>query len=416
MMDRKFFGLFFVAALLFAPWLNPAHSQDAGTSKPTHIETELLDTEPVETEPLDGREGRELLLREFRPKPQLKVPASGIKAASFPVVDVHTHMFFRQRHNEQSLDDFVELMNRNNISICISLDGKLGSQLKEHLDFLWSRYPNRFLVFAHLDWIGDGDADQPSTWDCNRPGWAERTAEELAEAKELGISGLKVFKRLGLEYRDAAGELIPVDSPMLDPIWKKCGQLGLPVLIHTADPSAFFEPVGPENERWEELSRHPDWHFYGDAFPARDALLEARNRVIQRHPETNFIGAHMASSSEDLQQLAGWLDRYPNLWVDPASRISELGRQPYTARDFLIKYADRVLFGTDGPWPETRVNLYWRFFETKDQYFPYSEKEFPPQGFWQIYGVDLPDEVLKKIYFENAAKLIPGVKERLSEE
>jgi len=367
-----------------------------------------------DSKPLDGREGRELLLREFRPTPQLKVPKTEITAANFPVVDVHTHMFFRQRHNEQALDDFVDLMDRNNIAICVSLDGKLGSQLKEHLDFLWSRYPERFLVFANLDWIGDGNADQPATWACNRPGWAERSAAALVEAKEIGISGLKVFKRLGLEYRDAAGELIPVDAPMLDPIWKACGQLGIPVLIHTADPTAFFEPIGPENERWEELSRHPDWHFYGAQFPTRKALLEARNRVIERHPATNFIGAHMASSSEDLSELAHWLDRYPNLYVDPASRISELGRQPYTARDFLIKYADRVLFGTDGPWPETRVNLYWRFMETKDQYFPYAEKEFPPQGFWRIYGIDLPDDVLRKIYSENAAKLIPGVKERLT--
>lgn len=399
MMDHKCLRSVCLVVLVISWYTRLGYSQDAN---------------PLDAKPLDGRQGRELLLREFRPTPQLKVPETEITAASFPVVDVHTHMFFRQRHNEQALEDFVDLMNRNNVAICISLDGKLGSQLKEHLDFLWSRHPKRFLVFAHLDWIGDGKADQPATWACNRPGWAERSAAALVEARELGISGLKVFKRLGLEYRDATGQLIPVDAPMLDPIWKTCGQLGIPVLIHTADPSAFFEPIGPENERWEELSRHPDWHFYGEEFPTRSALLEARNRIIQRHPGTNFIGAHMASSSEDLRELAGWLDSYPNLYVDPASRISELGRQPYTARDFLIKYADRVLFGTDGPWPETRVNLYWRFMETKDQYFPYAEKEFPPQGFWRIYGIDLPDEILRKIYSENAAKLIPGVRERLT--
>lgn len=369
-----------------------------------------------ESEPLDGRDGRELLLREFRPVPKIKVPITELPGAKFPAVDVHTHMFFRQRHNEQALEDFVDLMDRNNIAICVSLDGKLGAQLDEHIKFLWKKHRNRFLVFAHLDWMGDGKADEPATWACNRPGWAQRSAQQLVEAKELGISGLKVFKGLGLEYRDARGELIPVDSPELDPIWKTCGELGIPVLIHTADPTAFFEPIGPENERWEELSRHPDWHFYGKDYPTRDSLLEARNRVIERQPKTQFIGAHMASSSEDLEQLSAWLDRYPNLWIDPASRISELGRQPYTARDFFVKYADRLLFGTDGPWPETRVKLYWRFMETRDQYFPYSEKEFPPQGFWRIYGIDLPDEVLRKIYYQNAARLIPGVAERLEKQ
>jgi predicted TIM-barrel fold metal-dependent hydrolase len=363
--------------------------------------------------PLDGRRGRELLLRNFRPQPTLVVPRTAIEGATFPAVDVHTHMFFRQRHNRQALDDFVDLMDRNRIAVCVSLDAKLGSTVREHIDFLWKDYRDRFVVFAHLDWVGDGDPDQPRTWACNRPGWAERTAEQLAAAKELGISGVKVFKRLGLEYRDAQGELIPVDAPMLDPIWRACGELGLPVLIHTADPIAFFQPLGPENERWEELSRHPDWHFYGEEYPSREALLAARNRMIGRHPNTNFIGAHVANSAEHLAQVAEWLDRYPNLYIDPASRISELGRQPFTARDFLIRYADRVLFGTDGPWPEQRVEHYWRFFQTHDEYFRYSEKPFPPQGFWRIYGVDLPDEVLRKIYHENASRLIPGIAERL---
>ncbi|XZE56387.1 amidohydrolase family protein [Planctomycetaceae bacterium SH139] len=363
--------------------------------------------------PLDGREGRELLLRNFRPVPQLVVPRTKLDGARFPVVDVHTHMLFRQRHNRQTLEDFVDLMDRHDVAVCVSMDGRLGAGLREHLDFLWAEHRERFVVFAHLDWVGEGDPEQPATWACNRPGWAERTAAALVDAKEAGISGLKVFKRLGLEYRDASGKLIPVDAPLLDPIWRACGELGLPVLIHTADPTAFFQPLGPENERWEELSRHPDWHFYGGDLPSRDELLAARNRMISRHPKTNFIGAHMASSADNLGQLAEWLEALPNLYVDPASRISELGRQPYTAREFLIKYADRVLFGTDGPWPEVRVDHYWRFFQTRDENFPYSEKPFPPQGFWRIHGVDLPDAVLRKIYADNAARIVPGVAQRL---
>jgi predicted TIM-barrel fold metal-dependent hydrolase len=369
---------------------------------------------PTESsEKLDGREGRELALREFRPRSSLRVQETLLQQAKFPVVDVHTHPLIRQHHNEQALDDFVSLMDRNNIAVCVSMDGKLGDTLRDHLRMLHRKHSDRFVVFAHLDFMGDGQPESPATWACNRPGWAERSAEELRAAHAQGVAGLKVFKQLGLQYRDSSGKLIPVDAPFLDPIWKVCGELGMPVLIHTADPPAFFAPQGPENERWEEISRHPDWHFFGQDFPSYSELMEARNRLLARHPQTNFIAAHMASSSEDLQQLSDWLEKYPNLYLDPASRISELGRQPYTSRDFIIRYADRILFGTDGPWPEQRVRLYWRFFETRDEYFPYSEKPFPPQGFWQIYGISLPDNVLEKIYHANAARIIPGVAERL---
>jgi predicted TIM-barrel fold metal-dependent hydrolase len=167
------------------------------------------------------------------------------------------------------------------------------------------------------------------------------------------------------------------------------------------------------NVRWEELSRHPNWRLNGDDFPSRQALLDARNRVIARHPKTHFIGAHVANNAEDLATVSQWLEKYPNLWIEPASRIAELGRQPFTAREFLIRYADRLLFATDGPWPERRVRIYWRFFETRDESFDYSEKIPPPQGLWKIHGVDLPDEVLKKLYHGNAAKLIPGVAGRV---
>ena len=160
------------------------------------------------------------------------------------------------------------------------------------------------------------------------------------------------------------------------------------------------------------MSRHPDWSFHGKDFPKRDELLAARNRVIQRHAKTTFIGAHMAGNPEDLDEVSQWLEQYPNLYVEIASRIGELGRQPYTARKFMIKHQDRVLFGTDGPWPELRLTYYWRFLETRDENFPYSEKSPPPQGFWNIYGVELPEAVLKKVYFENALKILPAAKDK----
>ena len=175
-------------------------------------------------------------------------------------------------------------------------------------------------------------------------------------------------------------------------------------------------PIDETNERWEELSRHPDWSFRGEQFPTREELFAQRNRVIERHRQTVFIGAHVANNAEDLATVGGWLDKYPNLHVELASRIGELGRQPYTAREFFLDYQDRILFGTDGPWPERRIQLYWRFLETTDEYFPYSEKEFPPQGFWRIYGIGLPDTVLRKVYYQNAARIIPGVAKRLEKQ
>jgi predicted TIM-barrel fold metal-dependent hydrolase len=176
---------------------------------------------------------------------------------------------------------------------------------------------------------------------------------------------------------------------------------------------AFFQPIDATNERWEELHRHPEWSFPANRFPSHASLLNAFLRMVERHPETTFIGAHVASNAEDLSAVRGWLDRYPNLYVEIASRIGELGRQPYTARKFFVDYSDRILFGTDGPWPEERIRLYWRFLETFDENFPYSEKEFPPQGFWSIHGAGLPDDVLEKVYYRNAARLIPAVAEKL---
>ncbi|KAA1260050.1 Amidohydrolase [Rubripirellula obstinata] len=361
----------------------------------------------------DASPANGLLLKDYRPQSKLVTEITEKDHAKFTVVDVHTHFYLRVRGNAEMLDDFVQVMDKNKIAVCVSLDGQLGGRFESHTKFLWEEYKDRFAVFINVNWIGDGNPDDPATWDCHRPGFATRTADQIAEAAKQGASGLKVFKRFGLGYRNPDGSLIKIDDARWDPIWQACGKAGIPVIIHTADPAAFFDPIDKKNERYEELTRHPDWSFHGDDFPSRKELLDARNRVIARHPRTNFIGAHIANNSEDLGVVGGWLDRYPNLYIEPASRISELGRQPRAARQFLIRYADRLLFGTDGPWPEQRLRIYWRFFETSDESFDYSEKVPPPQGFWKIYGIDLPDDVLKKMYHENAAKLIPGVAERV---
>ncbi len=361
---------------------------------------------------LDGRDGRDLLLREFRPQPMLRVAEHRLQRSKFASVDVHTHPSARLRGVSEPLDDFVTAMDQNNIAVCVSLDGRLGAELQEHLAYL-KPHEDRFVVFANIDWQGSGEEAKPETWAVNQPGFARQTVAALRQAHQLGAVGLKIFKGFGLTIKNADGSLLAVDDQRLDPIWEVCGELKMPVLIHTADPAAFFEPIDQYNERWAELQKYPEWSFAGEEFPSREELLIARNRIIARHPNTTFIGAHVGNNAEDLGTLSQWLDAYPNLNVDIAARISELGRQPYTAREFFLKYQDRILFGTDGPRP-ARLTYYWRFLETYDEYFPYADLPVPPKGFWRIYGIGLPDDVLNKVYSANACRLIPAIQAKLS--
>jgi predicted TIM-barrel fold metal-dependent hydrolase len=363
---------------------------------------------------LDGRDGRNLALDQFRPAPMLKVDAHHLPRAKFPVLDVHTHPRVRFHESPEMLDGFVKLMDEQNIAVCVSLDGGMRDAFDEHAKYLWTKHRNRFAIFANIDFRGDGRADEPAAWDCQRPDFGRRMAEELRRLKEKGASGLKFFKEFGLGFRNADGSLIKIDDPRWDPIWQACGELGLPVIIHTADPSAFFLPIDEKNERWEELHRHPEWSFYGPQWPSRDELHAARNRVIARHPKTTFIVAHFGNDAENLAELARWLEQYPNMVAEFASRIAELGRQPKTARQFFLKYTDRIMFGTDGPRVRERLLPHWRFLETEDEYFPYAENPFPPQGLWNIYGLGLPDDVLKQVYYENAMRIVPGVREKWS--
>lgn len=363
---------------------------------------------------LDGSDGRDLALENFRPKSTLVVPEHHLKRAKFPVVDVHVHPKIRLHHSPEALDTFVRTMDAQNIAVCVSLDGGLEAALEEHSKYVWTKYRDRFVIFSNIDWRGDGKPDDYATWDCHRPDFARRMVAALERAKERGVSGLKVFKDLGLVYKNPDGSYIKLDDPRWSPIWEACGKLGLPVIIHSGDPPAFFQPIDARNERWEELHRHPEWSFYGPQFPTREECLAALLKIVERHPQTTFIGAHVASNSEDLKTAGTWLDKYPNLVVEIASRISELGRQPYTARKFFLKYADRIMFGTDGPRVPERLFPYWRFLETDDEYFAYAENPFPPQGFWNIYGIYLPDDVLKKVYHKNAVRIIPGVREKLA--
>lgn len=346
--------------------------------------------------------------------PSLIVPESRIEQASFPVIDVHTHFFVKGKHDSELLDRYVEMMDRNRIAVSVSLDGTLGPQLEAHTAYLWSKYPDRFAIFANIDFRGKGKLEDPSSWACNQASFVFDTVETLrAEVKRGRVCGLKFFKDFGLRWKNADGSLIRIDDPRWDPIWDSCAELGIPVLMHTADPSAFFRPLDQTNERIGELQARPEWAFTGPEFPNRESLHRARNAILARHPKTQFIAAHFGNDAEDLAELSGWLEAYPNLYVEFSSRINELGRQPYSSRRFFEKFQDRILLGTDGPFPEQRLRIYWRFLETQDEYFHYSEKSPPPQGDWRIFGIGLPGELLEKVYHKNACRIIPGLSKKL---
>lgn len=349
---------------------------------------------------------RRIYLDEFRPRSELKAPAHLIERAKFPCVNVHTHP---GRLTDKQLDEMVAAMDASNIAVSVSLDGRIGPELSRQLEKYKQRHPGRFVVFVRMDFQGDGTRDKPETWAIHKPGFGLRMADRLSDAVKRGAAGLKLTKMLGLYLRDPAGKLLKVDDPRFDPVWQRAGELGIPVLWHAADPVAFFRPSDEQNERWEELYRHPEWSFHGRDFPQHQEIIDARNCVIARHPQTKFICAHMADIPEDLAKLGGYLDRFPNMSVEIAARVAELGRQPYTARKFFLKYADRILFGTDGVPPVSELIPHWRFLETWDENFPYEDNPFPPQGFWNIYGIGLPDDVLRKVYYENALRLIPGL-------
>jgi len=337
-----------------------------------------------------------LLIDDFKPISRLVVPEHPVQRARFPVVDAHNHLpVWHERAQGIHWDEIVAGMDQVNVRTIVNLSGGTGERLQRCLDTLDNAYPGRFATFCNVGWEGVG-----------QPGWAERVAEQLACDVEAGAKGLKVFKRLGLQVRDTDKKLVMPDDERLAPIWDKAGELGVPVLIHVADPVAFFTPLDRFNERWDELHRHPDWHFYGPEFPKFEALIGCLYNLIGRHRGTTFITAHVGCYPENLGFVSRMMDEHPNLYTDISARIAELGRAPYSAREWFITYQDRILFGTDvSPTPEW-YRIYFRFLETRDEYFSYSLGEIPDQGRWRIYGVYLPDEVLEKVYHRNAERLI----------
>ena len=338
---------------------------------------------------------RELKLRDWMPESTLSVKRTEIIKPVSPVIDVHNHLGAgRETLTEKTVQAYLRAMDDAGVQTVVNLDGGWGKQLLETLNALDRRHPKRFLTFALLDFSNIDDPD-----------WTKREVSRLREGFEAGAKGLKFFKELGLGHRLANKQLLPIDSPKLDPIWKLCAEYKRPVMIHTADPAAFFRPLDHRNERWHELNEHPDWLFYGKDFPSREELLAQRNRVIEKHPKTTFIGAHFGNNPEDLKTVGKWLDQYPNFYIDIDARINELGRQPYTARRFFLKYQDRIMFGTDIEPNVSIYRTYYRFLESDDEYWDTAET-LGRQGFWNVYGIFLPKSVLEKIYHTNAQRIL----------
>lgn len=336
-------------------------------------------------------QGQNLDWEDYDPPSTLVVPENPVTRAKFPFIDVHSHQY---RMGPSDLADRVEEMDAMNMAIMVNLSGRGGTQLKAMASNVAKTYPNRFAIFTNLNF---NDVDDST--------WAKNAVAQLEEDVRNGAKGLKVYKSLGLSNRDADGNRVAVDDPRLDPVWAKCGELGIPVLIHSADPKPFWEPHDNQNERWLELKTHPR-RKRTDTDPAPwEQIMEEQHNVFRKFPQTNFISAHMSWMANDLGRLGQVLEEIPNMHVEIGAIIAELGRQPRMANRFFEKHQDRVLFGKDSYRPE-EFPTYFRVLESDDEYFPYYKRY---HAFWRMYGLALPDEILKKLYYKNALRIIPGL-------
>ncbi len=370
-------------------------------------------TLPDSQESKQGQNKTLLPLKEYEPRSMLHVAETRVERARFPVIDFHTHLSSVDRNAKperarfrEKREEVLAVMDRKNVRTMVNLTGGYGAALEEAIKYWQTPSPERFVVFTE-PWFNR----------ITEPNYAQFQADQIERARKLGAKGLKVLKTLGLYLREqvTAGALIKVDDKRFDQMWEACSAHQMPVAIHTSDPEAFFLPTDRLNERYEELSAHPDWSFHGRDFPTNRELHEARNRVAARHPRTQFVYLHVGNS-EDLRWVSEWLDRYPNVHVEIGARIGELGRQPRAARRFFDKYQDRILFGTDAVphgvetpqqiFGDLLYEIYYRFLETEDEYFDYAPARIPPQGRWKIYGLGLPENILRKVYFDNAARLL----------
>jgi predicted TIM-barrel fold metal-dependent hydrolase len=330
---------------------------------------------------------------EYNPPSTLVVPEHHITRAKYPFIDVHNHQF---KMNNQDLTPLVQDMNDLNMAVMVNLSGR-GRGSDAHFNGVMKNaknFPDRFIIFTNIDIEG-----------ISEPNWAEKTVKQLEEDVKAGANGLKIYKSLGLRYTDENGKIISVDDSRLDPIWAKCGALGIPVLIHSADPKPFWDDHDKNNERWLELKVRPGRKRSATDPAPWEKIIADQHHIFEKHPNTIFINAHLGWYANDLLKLGEILDKYPNMYSEIGAVIAELGRQPRAAKAFLTKYQDRIMFGKDS-YNKKQYYTYFRVLETSDEYFPYYKKY---HAYWKMYGLDLPDQVLKKLYYKNALRIIPNI-------
>ncbi|RFS16733.1 amidohydrolase family protein [Emticicia sp. C21] len=343
-----------------------------------------------------------ITFEEYEPKSTLVVPGKAITRAKFPFIDIHNHQW--EMNGKEDLNKLVAEMDKMNMGLMVNLSGRGFNQdearstagLVKQIESVKNYYPTRFAIFTNIDFNN-----------INEPGWTAKAVKTLEDDVKLrGAKGLKIYKSLGFSVKDN-GKVVPVDDPRIDPIWKKAGELGIPVLIHTADPSSFWDPLNAQNERWLELKTHPGRKR--DASGGKEftweQLIEQQHNVFRKNPKTIFINAHMGWYPNNLAKLDSLMDAFPNMYAEIGAVIAELGRQPRTAKKFFEKRQDRILFGKDS-WVPDEYQTYFRVLESEDEYFPYHKKY---HAYWRMYGLGLSDEVLKKVYYKNALKIVPGL-------
>ena len=332
---------------------------------------------------------------EYNPKSTLVVSSNEIKRSKYPFIDIHNHQFDMP---VKDLSDLVSEMDSLNMAFMVNLSGFRGQYLKMCLDNIKKNAPERLGVFVNLNWENiDSDT------------FLENNIKILRDAKKDGAIGLKVYKSLGLTDKDLNGNRIAVNDPRIDPIWEECGKLGFPVLIHSADPASFWKPKDKNNERWLELKQKPNRYRNPDLFPSFESIIAEQHSVFEKHPKTTFINAHLGWMGNDLDRLSSHLDKYPNVVTEIGAVLAELGRQPKRARKFFIDHQDKILFGKDA-YNQQEYYTYFRVLETEDEYFDYYRKR---HAFWKMYGLGLPDSILKKVYYKNALRILPSINKSL---
>lgn len=333
-----------------------------------------------------------MTIEEYEPKSTLVVPQHPVKRAKYPFIDVHNHQ--NRCVSKECVDKLVSDMDSLNLREMVNLSGGYGDKFKSLVQAQKGRYPNRLIVFANIDFTRIDDPD-----------YSNRAAAQLEQDVKNGAQGLKIFKNFGMTLKDTKGQRIHVDDPRFDKLFETCARLKIPVLIHTGEPAPFFQPQDKYNERWLELKLHPDRARPPEKYPTFEALMGEQHNLFAKHPNTIFINAHLGWLGANLAELGRLMDKLPNMYTEIGAVLYELGRQPRFARQWFIDHQDRVLFGKD-IWSVPEYYYYFRVLETSDEYFDYYRKY---HAFWKMYGLDLPDEVLKKLYYKNALRIIPGI-------